>query len=88
MAKCSKTNCQNEGTYQPYFTFLPDGHPGAERAKAEILGIILCQDCANKSCIDDFINNKGWQQFVEGFVARGLAKPNRNSLRLGFDKEQ
>ncbi len=79
---CSRIGCGHKATKYPLVSFAAKANPNGPRTEFKF-PLPVCDKHAQPDPAL-YVSDAGWQQIVDGFTARGLAEPDRATLRVDF----
>jgi len=88
MVQCRKIGCEADATHLPRLLFWAetDVVRTEQTACRLMLNIELCEIHAREATIADLVSDDGWQEIVNAVTAKGLAVPDRSSLKVGIHR--
>jgi hypothetical protein len=83
---CGFKSCASglEPTRQPVVQMSAFGKGSRAQTGELILGLVLCQPCAEKAKPEDFITDEAWAVMQDSFYKLFKRNPMRQSLRVRF----
>jgi hypothetical protein len=82
MMNCSRIDCGHKATKWPLVSFAAKANPLGPRPEFKF-PLAVCDAHAEPDPAL-YVSDEGWKQIVDEFAGRGLAQPDRTTLRVDF----
>lgn len=81
--ECARKDCDKEGKHWPILRIWALGcAPGDHEPLETYPGLIHCDECKEKTTVEDLVGEKGWNAICGALAKMGAAPPDRSTVEL------